>query len=449
MAEDRTRARGPSFAANDPMISKRNRTGSISGRLRAASDLADYGVIAADDKGLVKDLIITEDPEFLIALDKFAADPSDQSAVQKIIKTSSKRRGSIDLLEGIDLDYLGGDIDEDPDVDGMTEPSYILVDGEVVDVDDSTQATKALTAGSAGQGGTLPGRPRGISGVGVGGQPKLRGASATGFEMFGNYFNSGPPALDGAPSFSATNNVPTFAPSGSFDVDDLEGLDSGETLPPPLQQARPRFGSMDSDWGSMRPRLDSAGDIGKALGGGPTGLSFNMFDVGFDMDEGGRSRAGSIMPVTVPPGALKGSKASTSGGALGQGTLHGGVNVSFDVSDVPARQTLSLAKGPPPTFQELLEGKSNGGMSVPQFQMGVNPNPYAITPPPGVGSIGAYTATERRARIARFMEKRSRRVWTKRVKYDVRKNFADSRIRVKGRFVKKEDENALRNAGLA
>ena len=29
-------------------------------------------------------------------------------------------------------------------------------------------------------------------------------------------------------------------------------------------------------------------------------------------------------------------------------------------------------------------------------------------------------------------------------KYDVRKNFADSRMRVKGRFVKKEDEDLLR-----
>jgi hypothetical protein len=42
------------------------------------------------------------------------------------------------------------------------------------------------------------------------------------------------------------------------------------------------------------------------------------------------------------------------------------------------------------------------------------------------------------------MAKRKKRIWTKRVKYDVRKNFADSRLRVKGRFVKKEDEELLR-----
>ena len=60
-----------------------------------------------------------------------------------------------------------------------------------------------------------------------------------------------------------------------------------------------------------------------------------------------------------------------------------------------------------------------------------------------VVSVGAYTAEERQRRIERFLAKRSHRVWTKKVKYDVRKNFADSRVRVKGRFVRKEDEEFL------
>jgi hypothetical protein len=60
------------------------------------------------------------------------------------------------------------------------------------------------------------------------------------------------------------------------------------------------------------------------------------------------------------------------------------------------------------------------------------------------GWIGAYSPESRKVRVARYLEKRNHRVWTKTVKYDVRKNFADSRLRVKGRFVKKEDELLMR-----
>jgi hypothetical protein len=52
------------------------------------------------------------------------------------------------------------------------------------------------------------------------------------------------------------------------------------------------------------------------------------------------------------------------------------------------------------------------------------------------GYVGAYSPEARKMRIQRFIEKRGKRVWTKKVKYDVRKNFADSRIRVKvNRFI--------------
>jgi len=58
--------------------------------------------------------------------------------------------------------------------------------------------------------------------------------------------------------------------------------------------------------------------------------------------------------------------------------------------------------------------------------------------------VGHYSKEERRKLIERFLSKRTRRIWRKRVKYDVRKSFADSRLRVKGRFVRKEDEDQLR-----
>jgi flagellar biosynthesis GTPase FlhF len=61
------------------------------------------------------------------------------------------------------------------------------------------------------------------------------------------------------------------------------------------------------------------------------------------------------------------------------------------------------------------------------------------------GWIGSYSPESRRVRLDRFRVKRNNRVWTRKVKYDVRKSFADSRMRVKGRFVKKEDEFMMRD----
>jgi hypothetical protein len=56
------------------------------------------------------------------------------------------------------------------------------------------------------------------------------------------------------------------------------------------------------------------------------------------------------------------------------------------------------------------------------------------------GRIGIYLPDERKARIARFHAKRSTRVFKRRVSYDVRKTFADSRPRIKGRFVAQKSD---------
>jgi hypothetical protein len=55
------------------------------------------------------------------------------------------------------------------------------------------------------------------------------------------------------------------------------------------------------------------------------------------------------------------------------------------------------------------------------------------------GRIGIYLPEARKERIAKFHRKRQNRIWRKRIKYDCRKKLADSRPRIKGRFVKRSE----------
>jgi len=53
------------------------------------------------------------------------------------------------------------------------------------------------------------------------------------------------------------------------------------------------------------------------------------------------------------------------------------------------------------------------------------------------GHIGIYAPLERAAIIAKFKAKRRRREWNKKIRYGYRKDLADARMRVMGRFAKK------------
>lgn len=52
------------------------------------------------------------------------------------------------------------------------------------------------------------------------------------------------------------------------------------------------------------------------------------------------------------------------------------------------------------------------------------------------GHVGIYDPQQRAAILSRFHKKRMARKWRKRIRYDCRKDLADKRVRVKGRFVK-------------
>ncbi len=57
--------------------------------------------------------------------------------------------------------------------------------------------------------------------------------------------------------------------------------------------------------------------------------------------------------------------------------------------------------------------------------------------------IGTLTVSERREKIQKYLEKRKRRIWKKKISYDCRKKVADKRLRIKGRFVTREQAYAI------
>ena len=61
-------------------------------------------------------------------------------------------------------------------------------------------------------------------------------------------------------------------------------------------------------------------------------------------------------------------------------------------------------------------------------------------------NIGGLNFEKRRLKILKYMEKKKGRVWRKKINYNCRKQVADKRLRIKGKFV--TQEQALEQLGL-
>lgn len=59
--------------------------------------------------------------------------------------------------------------------------------------------------------------------------------------------------------------------------------------------------------------------------------------------------------------------------------------------------------------------------------------------------IGTITVEERKLKVQKFLEKRKRRNFKKKISYMCRKKVADQRVRVKGRFVSKTQADAIQS----
>ncbi|CAG9328873.1 unnamed protein product [Blepharisma stoltei] len=89
------------------------------------------------------------------------------------------------------------------------------------------------------------------------------------------------------------------------------------------------------------------------------------------------------------------------------------------------------------------ENKNNNkDKQVKKYENNLLPKPKTIWSQSK--KIGTLSYEERREKIMKYLEKRKRRNYNKKIAYACRKRVADDRIRVKGRFVTKVQAEALK-----
>jgi hypothetical protein len=423
---------------------KRVRKGSISGRLRTASDLEELGYIDRTQKGMIKDLIISGDTQLQMLMDKY--EQGDGHELLALIKDGylSMRKPSIELIEGLDFDFINALRDDDEehndggffaDLDaefGTTDiPAYTSTNRK--DQTGATSATKTDEAADLLQNhsrsrrasldalllhnfifddhvGQLPSgddfflHDYGVHGDGIGGSN----------DVFNDLFQQFSSAAGGGGEGNG-------APGGGSNIDLSAYAQHAATL---------QHGKHMIPTGPKNAPLSVGGAMHPNKGNGPAVAA-------------GTSSSKKHPGATVAPGSFPNPHGSY---VYNSGHTSSGNHVYAPTPTPGYPYNTNLGTLPNPNILPNNNNGSYGLGSQGQMQPGMSVSASAMNAAAQrpSGFIGAYSPEQRRQRIEKFLEKRARRVWSRKVKYDVRKNFADSRLRIKGRFVKKEDEDMMR-----
>lgn len=529
---------------NDAAQRKRVRTGSISGRLRTASDLEEIGMIDKYQKGYIKDLIISGDSTFHSIMEKY--EKGDKRELEELIRSGCLgRRQSIDLLDDLDFDFLNGmktDLDvadafgDDfmfdfaPDAPGYGNNQHNLHShsGSVGHTTSGgsqgggfmnlkTRTASMDSTGSLSFFENLPydannanslmdelqylnrqyadAGPGASHGYGGRSNPNVSGNGNVHIktEGTGSYKNNGG-AQGGAPHVSFSRFVSSMGLDPVSDGHDGSANGSGLSsmgMPSMFSGHKGRRESWDiaaqyiqeeedfsrgqgsaagrvagSLWSSFPNSTQSdqvqphgkggTGAVGTTNKQGTTKKSSAKGEGGGSAQTGGRNSNNGTNGVSGSSSSGNGAGGQGQGLQQGQGSHRGGSGTGYSQQQGTNLLQPGAGQGQYPHQTQGRPLATAGGTSTStqhsssssshymQQQAGSGAYDDIAVRLGGPGFVGAYSPEQRRLRIEKFIEKRGRRVWTKKVKYDVRKNFADSRLRVKGRFVKKEDEDIMR-----
>eukprot|EP00546_Thalassionema_frauenfeldii_P000435 CAMPEP_0178936782 /NCGR_PEP_ID=MMETSP0786-20121207/25377_1 /TAXON_ID=186022 /ORGANISM="Thalassionema frauenfeldii, Strain CCMP 1798" /LENGTH=578 /DNA_ID=CAMNT_0020615249 /DNA_START=56 /DNA_END=1793 /DNA_ORIENTATION=- len=413
----------------------RLRAGSVSGRLRSASDLEDKGIIDRNQKGVLKDLIISGDEALQEALDKY--EKGDKSKLESMIKSgllSQKLPAEIDFLGDLDLDFLTVDDGtigsmENQNVKALPHPASTFPSGSTIGEGSSYyDGIGDLDFSSDLDSVTI----------------RVSTVDPTDLDLFRLRANSlRSDSIDFRDRSNSTNfllrdraNSTAQLPQHSTSESDATTINANDNQPQTqrwMDQPVPR-----KDAPSSLETNNSKAGIGASLA--EYNRSTKKLTKAQIAEEKRRERQLKREIKEREKQQLKEMKEKERREKREQKEREKQSRKEKKAQKVKQKQEEAVPEEP-----KIIQSGSGRprSMSDPNIRTSIDSNGLLQVDRPD-GWVGAYSPESRKLRIERFMEKRNHRVWTKSVKYDVRKNFADSRLRVKGRFVKKEDELLMR-----
>jgi len=473
---------------------KRARAGSISGRLRSMSDLQDRGIIDQQQKGIMKDLIISGNDDLQAALNKY--EQGDTTKLVNMINSgvlNNKDANDIDILADLDLGFLNvnedfGIVADEGNSDTKAMPIPMITSSNIDDKSrDGNDSNSSMHIGNGSS----------ISQTIVSPALHPHTSSSSAYDGIGELdFNEDYDNVSQVSQFSMPQaSTSTFTATPSHQPQQTLSMSSSDNVN--YQKAshpgyRPREDSI-VDMQRFRANSLAFGDLFEEPNPDDQHSVFKWMDQPPIITDGSSSNDASSQvvgangglyilnnrPATMKNGSEEEKKASrvrerlekkmtreqlmrekkervakerqdkkemkAAQSKLRQEERRKSKKGGDEYGDLRKNKKDDEMEGSDEDLKEVTSGTGRPrSLSDPNLSIGLDDNGLMhVGGPPDW--VGAYSPQSRKIRIERFLAKRNHRVWVKKVKYDVRKNFADSRLRVKGRFVKKEDELLMRD----